>query len=250
MILVCRDDISTSSVGTNFTLRLHWEIIFHLGKAGQFSTFICLDLFKCSFNCPLQARVKILFHPLRKVEKVTWENFIQTKRDPSSIKERSCLARMKLFTCSCRIYLMINNGRKRWRQGVVYQQKNKKQSKEHILRRFNPCLHLLFKFSPLPNKRMMIIPLLLKELAQICRWKGAKLMVMFSIEINHSYYEIMSWESLHIGTNGFGYTVFYISLYFLYNLSNVFKYNKDTLQFLKFLYQYTSMPLIFLLTIA
>ena len=194
--------------------------------------------------------LKYCFISLRQVEKVTWENFIQTKWDPSSIKERSCLARMKLFTCSWRIYLMIDNGRKRWRQGVVYQQKNQRQSKEHILRRFNPYLHLLFNFSPLPNKRMMIIPLLLKELAQICRWKGTKLTVRFSIEISHSYHKIMSWGSLHIGTNGFGSTVFYISLYFLYNLSNVLKYNKDTLQFLKFLYQYTSMPLIFLLTIA
>ena len=39
MILVCRDEISTRSTGTDFTRRLHGEIKFHLGKAGQFSTW-------------------------------------------------------------------------------------------------------------------------------------------------------------------------------------------------------------------
>ena len=35
---VRRDEISTRSAGAYFTLRLHVEIKFHHGKAGQFST--------------------------------------------------------------------------------------------------------------------------------------------------------------------------------------------------------------------
>ena len=38
MIPVCRDEISTRPAGAYFTLRLHVEIKFHHGKAGQFST--------------------------------------------------------------------------------------------------------------------------------------------------------------------------------------------------------------------
>ena len=38
MIPVCRDEISTRQAGAYFTLRLHVEIKFHHGKAGQFST--------------------------------------------------------------------------------------------------------------------------------------------------------------------------------------------------------------------
>ena len=72
------------------------------------------------------------FIPLRQVKKVTCENFIQTKWDLSSIKERSRLARMKLFTCNCRIYLMIDNGRKRRRQEVAYQQKTKHNQKNRF----------------------------------------------------------------------------------------------------------------------
>ena len=39
MILFCRDEISTCSAGTDFTLWLHREIIFHPGKAGQVSSW-------------------------------------------------------------------------------------------------------------------------------------------------------------------------------------------------------------------
>ena len=38
MILVCRDDISTSPARIDFTVRLYEEIKLHLGKMGQFST--------------------------------------------------------------------------------------------------------------------------------------------------------------------------------------------------------------------
>ena len=38
MTPVCRDEISTRPGGTDFTLQLNGEIIFHSGKAGQFST--------------------------------------------------------------------------------------------------------------------------------------------------------------------------------------------------------------------
>ena len=37
MIPVCWDEISTRPAGAYFTLRLHVEIKFHHGKAGQFS---------------------------------------------------------------------------------------------------------------------------------------------------------------------------------------------------------------------
>ena len=36
---VCRDEISASPAGADFTLRLHREIKFHPGKAGHFSTW-------------------------------------------------------------------------------------------------------------------------------------------------------------------------------------------------------------------
>ena len=39
MILFCRNEISTRPAGTNFNLRLHGEIKFHPGKAGQVSTW-------------------------------------------------------------------------------------------------------------------------------------------------------------------------------------------------------------------
>ena len=39
MIPICRDEISAHPAGTDFTLRLHEEIKFRPGKAGQFSTW-------------------------------------------------------------------------------------------------------------------------------------------------------------------------------------------------------------------
>ena len=39
MIPACRDEISTRPAETDFTLRLHVEIKFRPGKAGQFSTW-------------------------------------------------------------------------------------------------------------------------------------------------------------------------------------------------------------------
>ena len=38
MIPFCRDEISTRSAGTDFTLRLQWKINSRPGEAGQFST--------------------------------------------------------------------------------------------------------------------------------------------------------------------------------------------------------------------
>ena len=38
--------------------------------------------------------------------KITWEDFVGSKRDPGSTKEGSCLAGMKLFTWNCRIQFM------------------------------------------------------------------------------------------------------------------------------------------------
>ena len=43
------------------------------------------------------------FIPLKWAEAITWENLVLAKRDPGSIKEGSRLARMKLFTCNCRM---------------------------------------------------------------------------------------------------------------------------------------------------
>ena len=40
MILVCRDEISPRPAGADLTLRLHVEIKFRPGKAGQFSTWL------------------------------------------------------------------------------------------------------------------------------------------------------------------------------------------------------------------
>ena len=40
------------------------------------------------------------FIPLRRTEAITWENFVPGKRDRSSAKEGSHLARMKFFTCN------------------------------------------------------------------------------------------------------------------------------------------------------
>ena len=39
MIPFCRDEISTRLARTDFNLRLHGEINFHSGKAGQISTW-------------------------------------------------------------------------------------------------------------------------------------------------------------------------------------------------------------------
>ena len=39
MIPVCRDEISARLAGTDFTLRIHVEIKFRPGKAGQFFTW-------------------------------------------------------------------------------------------------------------------------------------------------------------------------------------------------------------------
>ena len=135
MILICWDEISAGLVGTDFTLRLHGKSNFIPTRKDSFPPLfvqICLNVL-LMFLC--KHVLNYCFIPLRQVEKVTWENFIQTKRDTSGIKEKP-------------------------------QSKNQKQSKEHVLRRLNPYLHLLFKFFPLPNTRINIIPLMLKK---VCR---------------------------------------------------------------------------------
>ena len=135
MILICWDEISAGLVGTDFTLRLHGLHYMDYTLRLHFPPLfvqICLHVLLI-FLC--KHVLNYCFIPLRQVEKVTWENFIQTKRDTSGIKEKP-------------------------------QSKNQKQSKEHVLRRLNPYLHLLFKFSPLPNTRINIIPLMLKK---VCR---------------------------------------------------------------------------------
>ena len=48
MIPVCRDETSPRPAGTDITLRLHVEIKFRSGKAGQFSTWH-LFRFVCNF---------------------------------------------------------------------------------------------------------------------------------------------------------------------------------------------------------
>ena len=48
MILVCRDEISFRPAWTDLTLRLHVEIKFRPGKAGQFSAWH-LFRFVCNF---------------------------------------------------------------------------------------------------------------------------------------------------------------------------------------------------------
>ena len=48
MISACRDEILTRPAETDFTLRLHMEIKFHSGKAGQFSTWYLIR-FTCIF---------------------------------------------------------------------------------------------------------------------------------------------------------------------------------------------------------
>ena len=50
-----------------------------------------------------QTDVLINFFIARHAEAITWENFVPAKRDPSSTKEESRLARMKLFTCNRRM---------------------------------------------------------------------------------------------------------------------------------------------------
>ena len=53
MIPVCLDEISPRPAGTDLTLRLHVEIKFRPGKAGQFPPGICLDLYAISLNFSL-----------------------------------------------------------------------------------------------------------------------------------------------------------------------------------------------------
>ena len=48
MIPACQDEISTRPTEADFTLRLHVEIKFRFGKAGQFSTWY-LVRFACIF---------------------------------------------------------------------------------------------------------------------------------------------------------------------------------------------------------
>ena len=48
MIPACQDEISTRPAETDFTLRLHEEIKFRPGKAGQFSTRYLIR-FACTF---------------------------------------------------------------------------------------------------------------------------------------------------------------------------------------------------------
>ena len=48
MIQACRDEVSTRPAETDFTLRLHVEIKFRPGKAGQFSTWYLIR-FACIF---------------------------------------------------------------------------------------------------------------------------------------------------------------------------------------------------------
>ena len=48
MIATCRDEISIRPAETDFTLRLHMEIKFGPGKAGQFSTCYLIR-FACIF---------------------------------------------------------------------------------------------------------------------------------------------------------------------------------------------------------
>ena len=48
MFPACRDEISTRPAETDFTLRLHVEIKFRPGKAGQFSTWDLIK-FECIF---------------------------------------------------------------------------------------------------------------------------------------------------------------------------------------------------------
>ena len=50
MILVCCNEISTSPIGADFTLRLHGKIKFHLLRVNGFPPGICSDLFTFSFN--------------------------------------------------------------------------------------------------------------------------------------------------------------------------------------------------------
>ena len=61
MIPVCRDEFSTRAAGTDFTvrLRLHVEIKFRPGKAGQFSIdikFFCLSYIVFSCVCSFKIR--------------------------------------------------------------------------------------------------------------------------------------------------------------------------------------------------
>ena len=53
MIPVYRDEISPRPAETDLTLRLHVEIKFRPGKAGQFPPRICLDLYAISLNFSL-----------------------------------------------------------------------------------------------------------------------------------------------------------------------------------------------------
>ena len=89
MIPICRDEMSTRPAGTNFIPRLHVEIKFRPGKAGQFSTwhlfrfvciffelfFVSISLYElkthrfpkmfCSSCLVFSTAVSILFHKIR-----------------------------------------------------------------------------------------------------------------------------------------------------------------------------------------
>ena len=54
MIPVCRDEIPTHPAGTDFTLRLHGEINFHPGKAGQVTTW-------CLFTKTIDSQFKNIY---------------------------------------------------------------------------------------------------------------------------------------------------------------------------------------------
>ena len=51
MIPACREETSTRPAETDFTLRLHAEINFRPGKAGQFSTWYLIILNVICMHC-------------------------------------------------------------------------------------------------------------------------------------------------------------------------------------------------------
>ena len=64
MISACQDEISTRPAETVFTLRLHEEIKFRPGKAGQFSTWklIILNIICMHFFCKHIIFTKLKIH--------------------------------------------------------------------------------------------------------------------------------------------------------------------------------------------
>ena len=71
MIPACRDEILTRPAETDFKLRLHVEITFRPGKAGQFSTwylvrFACI-FFGFFFTSMSFTKLKIHIFPVIKV---------------------------------------------------------------------------------------------------------------------------------------------------------------------------------------